>query len=55
LERLRIIGDAWVETVRQLGRRFKTAVGRPGALKELAARRGKAWLHGTRAAALAFQ
>ena len=35
--------------------RFKTAVGRPDALAALAARRGKAWLQGSNAAALAFR
>jgi hypothetical protein len=55
LDRLGIIGDGWVETVRQLGRWFKTAVGRPDALAALAARRGKAWLQGSGAAALAFR
>jgi REP element-mobilizing transposase RayT len=55
LERLGVIGDCWVETVRQFGRRFKTAVGRPDSLTALAARRGKAWLQGRNAAALAFR
>ncbi len=55
LERLGIIGDCWIETVRQFGRGFKTAVGRPDALAALAARRGKAWLQGSAAAALAFR
>jgi hypothetical protein len=55
LERLGIVGDGWIETVRQFGRRFKTAVGRPYALAALAARRGKAWLQGSNAAALAFR
>jgi REP element-mobilizing transposase RayT len=55
LERLGIIGDGWIETVRQFGRRFKTAAGRPEALAALAARRGKAWLQGSNAAALAFR
>ena len=55
LERLGIVGDGWIETVRHFGRRFKTAVGRPDALAALAARRGKAWLQGSNAAALAFR
>ena len=55
LERLGIVGDGWIETVRQFGRRFKTAVGRPDALAALAARRGKAWLQGSNAAGLAFR
>jgi REP element-mobilizing transposase RayT len=55
LERLGVIGDGWVETVRLFGRWFKTAAGRPDALAALAARRGKAWLQGSGAAALAFR
>jgi REP element-mobilizing transposase RayT len=55
LERLGIIGDGWVETVRQFGRRFKTAVGHRDLLTALAERRGKAWLQGGAAAALAFR
>ena len=31
LERLGIVGVGWIESVRQFGRRFKTAVGRPDA------------------------
>ena len=55
LERLGIVGDGWIETVRQFGRRFKTAVGRHDALAALAARMGKAWLQDSNAAALAFR
>ena len=55
LERLGIIGDGWVETVRQFGRWFKTAVGRRGSLAYLPVRRRKAWLQGQVAAALAFR
>jgi REP element-mobilizing transposase RayT len=55
LERLGVIGDGWVETVRQFGRWFKTAVGRRVSLAHLAVRRGKAWLQGQSAAALAFR
>jgi hypothetical protein len=55
LERLGVIGDGWVETVRQFGRWFTTAVGRRSSLAYLAVRRRKAWLQGQRAAALAFQ
>jgi REP element-mobilizing transposase RayT len=55
LERLGIVGCGWVETVRQFGRWFKTAVGRRVSLSHLAARRGKAWLQGQSAAALAFR
>jgi hypothetical protein len=55
LERLGVIGEGWVETVRQFGRRFKTAAGRRESLAALAVRRGKAWLQGQSAAALAFR
>jgi REP element-mobilizing transposase RayT len=55
LERLGLNGDRWPETMRQFGRWFKTAVGRRDSLKELAARRRKAWLHGQAGAALAFR
>ncbi len=55
LERLGVNGDGWVETVRQFGRWFKTAAGRRDSLARLAARRGKAWLQGQSAAALAFR
>lgn len=55
LERLGINSDGWVETVRRFGRWFKTAAGRLGSLKELAARRDKAWLQGLGGAALAFR
>jgi hypothetical protein len=55
LERLGIIGDGWVETVRQFGRWFKMAAGRRGSLADLAVRRRKAWLQGQGAAAPAFR
>ncbi len=55
LERLGLKSDGWVETVRKFGRLFKTAVGRPDALTELARRRGKGWLQGRTAAALSFR
>ena len=42
LERLGVIGEGWVETVRQFGRRFMTAAGRRESLAALAVRRGKA-------------
>ena len=48
-------GDGWVETVRHFGRWFKTAAGQRDSLARLAARRGKAWLQGQTAAALAFR
>jgi REP element-mobilizing transposase RayT len=55
LERLRINSDGWVETVRRFGRWFKTAAGRGQSLKDLASRRGNAWVQGQNAAALAFR
>jgi hypothetical protein len=55
LERLGINGDGWVETVRRFGGWFKTAAGRGDSLRELAARRGRAWLQGQSAAVLAFR
>jgi REP element-mobilizing transposase RayT len=54
LERLGINAGRWTETVRHFGRWFKTAAGRLEAMASLAARRGKAWLHGQRAAAFGF-
>jgi hypothetical protein len=55
LERLGVIGGGWVETVRQFGRRFKTAAGRRASPVTLAVRRAKAWLQGQGAAALALR
>jgi hypothetical protein len=54
LERLRINGDGWIETVRRFGRWFKRVVGRRDSLKTLADRTGRRWFHGQRAAAVAF-
>jgi hypothetical protein len=55
LERLGVIGEGWFETMRQFGRRFKTVAGRRASLVALAVRRGKAWLQGQGAAALALR
>ena len=55
LERLGLKSDGWVETVRRFGRWFKTAVGSRESLTALAKQRGKAWLQGRAAAALAFR
>ncbi len=55
LERLGVIGEGWVETMRQFGRRFKTVAGRRASLVALAVRRAKAWLLGQGAAALALR
>ena len=46
LERLGVIGEGWVETMRRFGRRFKTVAGRRASLVALAVRRAKAWLQG---------
>jgi REP element-mobilizing transposase RayT len=54
LERLGVNGDAWVDTVRNFGKRFKRAVGRRDSLAALAARMGQACFHGQHAAAIAF-
>jgi len=54
-ERLGVNEDGWVETVRELGRWFKTAAGLRDSLARLAARKGKAWLQRQSAAALAFR
>ncbi len=54
LQRLGVIKDNWVETVRHFGRRFKTAAGRVESLTALAARRNKLWLKGQSEAVLAF-
>jgi hypothetical protein len=54
LERLHLNDDRWIETVRQFGRWFKRAVGRPDSLKTLAEQTGRRWFHGQRAAAAAF-
>ena len=50
-----VIGERWVETVRQFGRRFKTAAGRRQSLVALAVRTAKAWSQGQGAAVLAFR
>ena len=55
LERLGVIGEGWVETMRQFGWRFKTVAGRRASLVALAVRRAKAWLQGHGAAALALR
>ncbi len=54
LERLRINGDSWIETVQRFGRWFKRVVGRRESLKTFAERTGRRWFQGQRAAAVAF-
>jgi hypothetical protein len=54
LERLRINGDAWVDTIDQFGRLFRRAAGRVANMAALAAARGKHWFHGVRACCTSF-
>jgi hypothetical protein len=54
LERLGVNGDGWVDTVRHFGRWFKRAVGHRKLMAALAARTGRSWFQGQRAAAIAF-
>jgi hypothetical protein len=54
LERLRVNGDCWIETVQRFGRWFKRVVGRRESLKTFAERTGRRWFQGQRAAAVAF-
>jgi hypothetical protein len=54
LDRLRINGDGWLETVRDFGRWFKRAVGRADSLASAALRTGRRWYQGQRAARIAF-
>jgi hypothetical protein len=44
----------WVETVKEFGRKFRRAAGRPASLAAEAERRECHWLQGTRQAAVAF-
>jgi hypothetical protein len=53
-ERLGLATEEWVETVRQFGRRFHRAAGRPAGLAREAARHGRRWFHGLRTARTAF-
>lgn len=55
LERLGIKIDVWVESVRRFGGWFKMAAGRGRSLRDLAARRGNAWLQGQSGASFAFR
>jgi hypothetical protein len=54
LERLRINGDAWVDTIDQFGRLFRRAAGRVASMGALAAARGKRWFQGLSACRTAF-
>jgi hypothetical protein len=55
LERLGVIAEGWVESVRQLGRRLKTAAGRRASIVALPVRWGKAWFQGQGASALSYR
>jgi REP element-mobilizing transposase RayT len=54
LERLDVEAECWLEGVRNFGRWFRRAVGRPDHLREEAARSGKHWLQGVGRSRLAF-
>jgi hypothetical protein len=46
LDRLHVVGDAWVDQVQHFGRWFRRAVGRASTLTQAAAQRGNRWLQG---------
>lgn len=46
LERLHVVGEAWVDQVQHFGRWFRRAVGRASTLSEAAVQRGRRWLQG---------
>ena len=54
LDRLKLNGDGWIETVRNYDRWFKQVVGRRTSMKKFAGQIGRCWFHGQRAAAVAF-
>ena len=54
LERLLINPSHWLETVTELDKKFRTAVGRPESMRQRAARMGRRWLQGIRQCARAF-
>jgi hypothetical protein len=51
---LHVVGEAWVEQVRNFGRWFRRAVGRSDTLEAAAAQRGRRWLHGISHSRAAF-
>jgi REP element-mobilizing transposase RayT len=55
LDRLKLNGDGWIETVRCYGRWFKQVVGGRTSMKTFARQIGRAWFHGQRAATVAFR
>jgi hypothetical protein len=54
LDRLKVNGDGWIETVRCYGRWFKQVVGGRSAMKKFAKKIGRGWFHGQSAATVAF-
>jgi hypothetical protein len=54
LERLRLDSERWIDTVRDFGRLFRTAVGRSESVWEQASRMGRRWLQGVHNCAAAF-
>jgi len=54
LERLRIKGDSWLDSVRHFGRWFHRAAGRAGSLASAADRAQRRWFQGTGSSRLAF-
>jgi hypothetical protein len=54
LERLRIDSERWIDTVRDFGHLFRTAVGRSESVREQASRMGRRWLQGVHNCAAAF-
>ena len=54
LERLELNGEHWVETIKNFGRMFKRASGRPISLTEAAKRSGQLWFQGASSSRIAF-
>jgi hypothetical protein len=54
LNRLGVVGDNWIDCVKDFGRWFHRAAGRVAALGEEASRAGKRWLQGKRHCRQAF-
>ena len=54
LDRLRVGGETWVQSVQNFGRWFHRAVGRTERLAEEATLRGKRWFQGLRHSRAAF-
>ena len=54
LERLRVAGDSWLDSVCQFGHRFHRAVGVAENVQSAAERAGKRWFGGIRSCRQAF-